>query len=589
MTDDVKDIAGQSEGPASLPVPYPGPVFAATEQRLVVGTLKRPSPARRLSLRVANVGGAGTLKVTLTPTVTANWFTVSPQSLSLPAGEEASVTVEINPSATDCPVGSTDGVAILVSAPESALPCPDRIPVQVEFVPVPLLVVTPAALDFGSLPMGESRQLTVTLQRTDEAEFALAPHPLQVVDTFGAPHPAWVSLRIPPGKARKHEVEVTFHTANRAPGEYACRVHLGEQTGETQVAEIAVRAVVTDPPALEWKWEAEPLIAYARVVQPLRLRLSNTGTGILQGKIAGGAPWIEPAEREFALKAGEATSVLVQVGGVLMPGEHAGSVEISANHRGRARTVHVPVRLVVESDSISPLTVEWNGAFGEVKRGRKVTRQLSIRNRTARPFEGEVTTDAAGWIRFRNPRVHVGPGEAAQVRVQAVTRGIAVGKEPAEQAAVVRIEEGGRVRWQGEAAVRVRKGFPVLRCALGILILWLAIQTILALPPVQPPIAPDPGARSGTGNSAEAHALYAQGQAAMQRHDYPKAARLFEQAAKSDPEPAGSYLAWGKALYYMESYDEALHAFERATALKPLSRECREWLARAQARVPARP
>jgi hypothetical protein len=470
--------------PDFLPAPYPAPLFAAGVQQLDFGEVRRPG-RKRLTFKVSNIGGEGSLEVTLTPNLpNQQWFQVRPTQAVIPAGEDCVVDAEIDTAQEGCPLGRQE-LDIQIEAPGSMVQEIPRIRVTAEILPEIRLVADPPQIEFGEVSLGESATVTITIRRSDEREILLNERLVELVDDHGTPRPGWAEVEFGPS-GRQQTVSVTFHTANRAVRDYYCQLRLADARPEVNRVTVPIHVCVTPPPELQLKWAIEPLPVFTGDLQEAQLAVGNVGGGMLRGRVAGDQPWLRVPGGAFEVRSGDAQMVAVRIGDPrLGAGVYHGQLEIASNDGGRSRVVRIPVELEVEGEEASPVQVVWERALGRFARGQRFERTLTVRNRMARPFEGTLISANPEWLRPREGgRLRLGPGEMKQVVVEANTRPLTAGPMETSHATTLRlVDAAGKECWADRAELVL---LPVprrllLKVVLGLLLLALLLLAIAAL------------------------------------------------------------------------------------------------------------
>lgn len=615
-----------------LPAPYPAPLFVAWDEHLDFGEVRQPAQ-KRLTLKVSNIGGDGNLEVSLLPNIpNQQWFRVRPAHLVIPAGEDRIVDVEIDTSQELCPLGEHE-LDIQVEAPGSMEREIPRIRVSVEVLREIVLVCDPGEIDLGEVPLGESRTVTVSIQRSDEREVCLNERLIQLVDETGKPRPAWADIELgAPG--RKQEVTLTFHTANRAMREYRCELRLCDTVPEVNPVDVPIRVSVSPPPQLQVEWVIPPMPNFSGDFQDAQLAVGNSGGGVLRGRIAGDQHWLRVLNGEFSVAAGQMHTATVRIGDArLRVGTYHGHLEIFSNDGGRSRVLRVPIELEVVDRSRCPVEIYFEPDLGALHRRQTAERALTITNPMAQPFEGRLISGSPDWIRVKGgmEEVRLGPGESRQLLLEVDPRRLPAQDGPTRhKAALQLVDSTGKERWKKTATLELvpAPSSPLVRLLLAfwalVLLAGLAwggkqvydgpVQRLLsartraatvatpapapAAPPAQQqaatarpaPAQPAPESQSApeatekprrvAPDSARARSLYAEGTAHFQRGEWRLAADLFDQAAAVDPAPAGSLLMVGRSRYHLGEWDAAAKALEEATRLKPDSAAAHLWLGR---------
>lgn len=623
-----------------LPAPYPAPLFAAGAQHLDFGEVRRPAQ-KRLTFKVSNIGGAGNLQVTLTPNIpNQQWFRVRPSVVVIPAGEDCIVDVDIDTSQESCPLGRHD-LDIQFEAPASMVEEIPRVRVTVEVLPEIKLACDPGVVEFGEVPLGESHTVSVSVARTDEQKCDLNERLVELVDDTGTRRPAWADVKIGPPD-HQQTVDITFHTANRAMREYRCELRLADIHSEVNPVEVPVHVAVGPPPELQLKWAIEPLPIFTGDSQEAQMAVGNSGGGVLRGRITGDQFWLRVQSGEFNVPAGDAKWVPVRIGDSrLQAGEYRGQLEVFSNDGGRSRVRRIPIHLEVEGEDACPVEIVLETDLGQLTRGQKGERALTVRNRMARPFEGKVISGSPEWLSVQagSETVRLGPGEMKQVVLEVNTRPLPASERTVPHTATLQlVDSGGRERWKDTATLKLlpppKSILPKLAAALaGLLLLALlafaAMKVIDRRPQAasttrpattSPGTGSSPATKAGPGTTgaaglapggagtpaagggkksapsagagtrplppdpAKARALYAKGLERFKQKQWKEAADLFGRAARVDPNPAGCYVMAGRSRYQLRQWDAAAKALKAAVEAKPDSASAHLWLGRVYAK-----
>ncbi|MDP2998682.1 MAG: choice-of-anchor D domain-containing protein [Bryobacterales bacterium] len=183
---------------AGMPVSQAAPQIAVSPQALDFGSVGVAQSAER-TLQVRNTGGA-TLTLSGIASSNGRFTLVSPAPpLTIPTGTQQNVTIRFAPTSAGgqngtLTVSSNDpdrpSVTVAVSGEGSASPPPPAGDVRIE--------IAPATLDFASLPVGQTRDLSLTVRALGNA--ALTVSSLAVDNPrFTVASPAATQFTIAPG------------------------------------------------------------------------------------------------------------------------------------------------------------------------------------------------------------------------------------------------------------------------------------------------------------------------------------------------------------------------------------------------------
>ena len=301
-------------------------LFAQTPEKIAVsptaldfGRVGAQTPLPQ-TLQVTNTGG-GTLQGTVT--TDAPWIKVSSTNVS---GNALNLSISVNPAEMPGGQALTGSIRLATNGGDVT------IPVRANALPTSI-APTLSSLDFGTVPLRETRRLVVRVTNTG----------VGLLEGRVTSAPDWIRLEKTHWSGNAFDLAVEVEGRSLADGvERSGVIRLASNGG---TVDLAVRAVAlgptlaVEPSSLDFGdlpagWRAKR-----------RLRLTNLGLGRLKGSVRVTAPWLHLKRDRFSGKSAN-LDISSRTEG-LSPGRYVGTIEIDSN--GGQVQVGVQVQITDQS------------------------------------------------------------------------------------------------------------------------------------------------------------------------------------------------------------------------------------------------
>jgi len=376
--------------------------YAWGQPELAVGTSYLRLGAVKGELRLGaifNIENRGTGFLVGEVKSQVEWLLVREGEFGCRAGEAAQITVELRDrSVLSRPVSSAQALHITSNGGQAWVGASIA-------APRPMLTLDRQAIDFGEVQAGKPTRSVITIR--NEGGGMLTG---RISSTVPWLHVHSAHFRCPAG--RTAVVDVELRTDLLPPGTTVQDSALIVDSDYGH-ARIEVRASRVQP-----RLELLPEVLDFGIIAPVyrisqTLRVTNSGTGSLEGTLASQVDWLTVGQPVFRCRPKETTLITVWADPTSLPG---GQTEIPAalviDSNGGYRTL--PVRLVVRQPRLRvdrrPLD------FGTLLPGQERVLPLSVGNQGVTPLHVELVPRMP-WLTVEPTQVTCAGGEEVEVRL----------------------------------------------------------------------------------------------------------------------------------------------------------------------------
>lgn len=432
VSDDPKDgmlpVVLQGTGVTST-----SPVMRIQPVSLAFGSVTVGS-SKDLTVSVSNSGGAPLAVTTLSVTGGSSFAVRTPAApFTVEAGFDTTVTVRFAPDAD-----GAKSASLVVAGNDPANPA---VVVALSGTgaaasPAPRMEITPAALSFGEVATGQSRDLPLTIRNSGDAPLVLSAIASNSM-RFGVASGLTLPLQI--GAGSELQVGIRFSPLE-VRAETGTLTVSGNDPARASVP-VAMSGTGVAPPPLQPRIAVSPASLSFGTVQTgqsrdltLTVQNSSAGSGPLQvtaASITGSAFRLAPEFTPFALDGGASRSLTVR----FLPGsagDFAETLNLISND-STAPVVAVPLRGAAQailpppgnvSISVTPSTL----AFGSLLTGQSRTLNLNIVATGTTPLTVTAVTSSNPQVTLVSPALPVSTSIAniipVTVQLTAVTAGV---------------------------------------------------------------------------------------------------------------------------------------------------------------------